>query len=90
MNSQQILAACMITLLVEDQITGYQIEEISDEEAALILKLISEGNHHLDYRQTKSGINYGKLYPWPCANCNYINDDSETYKELSRIWAITK
>lgn len=90
MNSQQILQCCLIALLSEDQITGYQIEEISDEEAALILKLISEGNYHLDYRQIKSGINYGKLYPFPAAHCNYVDNDSETYKELSRIWAITK
>jgi hypothetical protein len=86
MDSQQILACCLLELCKQDDIKDPQFEDISDREAALILKLISEGNHHLDIRQAKSGENCGKLYPWPVANCNYIDHDSETYLELTAIW----
>jgi hypothetical protein len=90
MNANQILTVCMIKLLEQDEITGYKVEEISDEEAALILRLISEGEHHLDYRQHTCGSKTGKFYPWPAAHCNAIYCDSSTYTELCRLWSITK
>ena len=87
MNAQQIIQVCLTELCLQDGIINPVFEDLADREAALILKLISEGDFHLGYHCYEFGDRSGQVSPTPVSNCNYIDNNSATYIELTAFWA---
>lgn len=84
MNSQQILACCAAHLLDELGIKNEVLAELGDREADLILKLISEGENHLELKRHVSGLYY--LMPIPNTNWASNNSTNPIWQELCEIW----